>query len=289
MRFSQLTIIQLQFSVLILCAKLTYLFKQTPMKSTSIIKILFLFAAISLVSLGQLFAQTCSFSNIISTQFVALCGTWLLYGFDWRQPFQKGWQGVFLILGVLLNLMSIWFLSTFQYVIIGLMALLSILYQIELPFLRVRFQLKKFLLVKNVLIGLSWAALIPLGSGQFEEPEIQFLFWFMAVQVGYGSIIRDISDLDHDRKQRLQTLPLLLGVSNTIWILQFINLSSLLLAFYFVTNSDLNWLYLVAIIVLAYKSLLLFKVKQDQHAKRWTQYLNISTCILIFVLTVLLK
>ncbi|MFM7006444.1 MAG: UbiA family prenyltransferase [Flavobacteriales bacterium] len=267
---------------------MTYLFKQMLMKSASIIKILFLIATVSLVGSGQLFAQTYSFSNIITAQFVALCGTWLLYGFDWRKPFQKGWQGVFLILGVLLNLMSIWFLSTFQHAIIGLIALLSMLYQIELPFLKLRFQLKKFLLVKNVLIGLSWAALIPLGSGQFEALEIQFLFWFMAVQVGYGSIIRDITDLDHDRKQQLQTLPLMLGVSKTIWILQFINLSSFLLAYYFAKQTQLQWIYVLAFVVLAYKSFLLYKVKQDQHAKRWTQYLNISTCLLNFVLTFLL-
>lgn len=258
------------------------------MKSASIIKILFLFAAISLVGLGQLFAQKCAVVHFLATQFVALCGTWLLYGFDWRQPFQKGWQGVFLIQGIVLNLMCIWFLSTFQYVVIGLIAFFSMLYQVQIPLLKIRFKLKKIVLIKNCLIGLSWAALIPLGAGQFEAPEIQFLFWFMAVQVGYGSIIRDISDLDHDRKQQLRTLPLLIGVSNTIWVLQLINLSSFLLAYYFAKQTQLQWIYEVAFVVLAYKSFLLFKVQQDQHAKRWTQYLNISTCMLIFVLTLLL-
>jgi 4-hydroxybenzoate polyprenyltransferase len=259
------------------------------MRSASIIKILFLIATVSLVGSGQLFAPKSSLAALLATQYVALCGTWLLYGFDWRKPFKKGWQRLFLFQVIIGGFVASVHLSNFQMEVIGMIVILTLLYQVRLPLLNVQFQLKKFLLVKNVLIGLSWAALIPLGSGHYEAPEIRFLFWFTAVQVGYGSIIRDITDLDHDRKQQLQTLPLLLGVSKTIWILQFINLSSFLLAYYFAKQTQLQWIYEVAFIVLAYKSFLLFKVKKDQHAKRWTQYLNISTCILIFVLTFLLR
>jgi 4-hydroxybenzoate polyprenyltransferase len=160
---------------------------------------------------------------------------------------------------------------------------------VQIPYVKVQFQFKKRLLVKNILIGLSWAALIPLGAGHLSTTAIQFLFWFMAVQVGYGSIIRDITDIAHDQKHELRTLPIIFGVSKTIWILQLVNWCSFLIAYYFSNKTNLQWIYLVAFLVICYKSLLLYKVKQNQSAKLWTQYFNISTCMLIFVLTYLLS
>jgi 4-hydroxybenzoate polyprenyltransferase len=111
----------------------------------------------------------------------------------------------------------------------------------------------------------------------------------MAVQVGYGSVIRDITDIAHDQKHQLQTLPIIFGVSKTIRILQLVNWSSFLLACYFAQEPRFQWIYVVALLVICYKSLLLYKVNQNQSAKLWTQYLNISTCMLIFVLTYFLS
>lgn len=257
--------------------------------SSVLIKLLFILATISLVGLGQFMAQEASWTNVLATQYFAFIGTWLLYGFDWRAPFQKGGQRVFILQALILGFFALPYLSFFQWSVIGLIAFLSALYQVQIPLVKLQFQFKKRLLVKNILIGLSWAALIPLGAGHFSPPEIQFLFWFMAIQVGYGSVIRDITDIAHDKKHQLQTLPIIFGVSKTIWLLQLVNWSSFLLAFYFAFDSELRWIYAVAFLVIGYKSLLLYKVKQNQSAKRWTQYLNISTCMLIFVLTYFLS
>ena len=71
LRFSQLSYFRLQFSVLDLRTKMTYLFKQTLMKSASIIKILFLIATVSLVGSGQLFAPKSSLAALLATQYVA--------------------------------------------------------------------------------------------------------------------------------------------------------------------------------------------------------------------------
>jgi hypothetical protein len=257
--------------------------------SSVLIKCLFILATISLVGVGQFVAQQTTWTHVLATQYIAFLGTWLLYGFDWRAPFKKGAQRVFILQAFIFGFFAFPDLAIFQWLVIGFIALLSMLYQVQIPFVQLQFQLKKRLLVKNVLIGLSWAALIPLGAGHLSTTEIQFLFWFMALQVGYGSVIRDITDIAHDQKHQLQTLPIIFGVSKTVWILQLVNWSSFLLACYFVNDPNLQWIYAVAVLVICYKSLLLYKVKQNQSAKLWTQYLNISTCMLLFVLTYLLS
>jgi 4-hydroxybenzoate polyprenyltransferase len=257
--------------------------------SSVLIKFLFILATISLVGVGQFVVQQTIWPHALATQYIAFLGTWLLYVFDWRAPLKKGGQRVFMLQALVLGFVALPFLTFFQWSVIGFIALLSIIYQVQIPFVKVQFQFKKRLLVKNTLIGLSWAALIPLGAGHFSNTAIQFLFWFMAVQVGYGSVIRDITDIAHDQKHQLQTLPIIFGVSKTIWILQLVNWSSFLFACYFANATNLQWLYVLAFLVICYKSLLLYKVKQNHSAKLWTQYLNISTCMLIFVLTYLLS
>ena len=257
--------------------------------STVLIKFFFILATISLVGVGQLVVQQTTWMPALATQYMAFLGTWLLYGFDWRAPFKKGAQRVFILQALILGFFALPYLTFFQWSVIGWIAFLSALYQVQLPFVKLQFQFKKRLLVKNLLIGLSWAALITLGAGHFSTPEIQFLFWFMAIQVGYGSVIRDITDIAHDQKHQLQTLPIIFGVSKTIRILQLVNWSSFLLACYFAQEPHFLWIYAVALLVICYKSLLLYKVKQNQSAKLWTQYLNISTCMLIFVLTYFLS
>lgn len=253
--------------------------------SSVLIKFLFILATISLVGLGQFLVQQTTLTHALATQYIAFLGTWLLYVFDWRAPLKKGGQRVFIIQALILGLLALPFITFFQWYVIGFIAFLSIIYQVKIPYVKVQFQFKKRLLVKNILIGLSWAALIPLGAGHLSTTAIQFLFWFMAVQVGYGSVIRDITDIAHDQKHQFQTLPIILGVSKTIRILQLVNWCSFLIAYYFSNKTNLQWIYLVAFLVICYKSLLLYKVKQNKSAKLWTQYLNISTCMLIFVLT----
>lgn len=254
-------------------------------QSAQLIKFLFLLATFSLVATGQLIGRETTMAHLLATQYYALVGTWLLYGFDWRRPFKKGAQRIFIAQGLCIGIFAFTFVSAFQWVVIGFIAFLSIIYQVRIPLVKLRFEFKKRLLFKNVLIGLSWAALIPLGAGQLDKAEIQFLFWFMAVQVGYGSVIRDITDIAHDKKRQLQTLPIYFGVPKTILILQLLNVSSFFLAYYYVTATGLNWQYYLAVIVICYKSTLLYMVKKGPSTKLWTQYLNISTCMLIFVLT----
>jgi 4-hydroxybenzoate polyprenyltransferase len=111
------------------------------------------------------------------------------------------------------------------------------------------------------------------------------MFWFVAVQVGFGSIIRDINDVAHDRLKGLITLPIYLGIPKTLLVLNMVNLLSIFICVPFVGFDPASWMYLFSIAVIIYKAFILFRVQQNHDQQIWTQYLNILTCLLIFLLT----
>jgi 4-hydroxybenzoate polyprenyltransferase len=165
---------------------------------------------------------------------------------------------------------------------------LGLLYQAEIPLISKGFQVKKLLFFKNMLIGISWAALVLLGADDLRSPAPQFLFWFVTIQVGFGSIIRDMNDVAHDKLKGLVTLPIYVGVDRTLSILHSINLASILLVIPFVGLNPKSWMFELAAGIILYKAFLLWQVQRKQQQQIWTQYLNILTCLLIFILTCLL-
>jgi 4-hydroxybenzoate polyprenyltransferase len=248
---------------------------------------LFVLAALSLVGAGVLFAQQATLPEIFFSLYVGALGTWLLYGFDWRAPFKKGGQRLFLIQLFGAFESAFYLLEPFQISVLLCMAFIGVLYQIPVVGSRLDVQLKKITGLKNILIGLSWAALVLLGARSYSAPFVQFAFWFVAIQIGFGSIIRDISDVSHDQKAQVATLPIRIGIHKTIRVLHLVNFASIGVALcYF------GWHFSVALqlslLIIAYKALILFKVQQDHSVKLWTQYLNILTCLWIFLLSLFL-
>lgn len=255
--------------------------------SRQIILLLFVLAALSLVGSGVLFAQQTSLLENLFSLYVGALGTWLLYGFDWRAPFKRGWQRLFLAQLAVAFVLAFYLLEKFQISVLACMACIGLLYQIPIRGSRLDLRLKKITGLKNILIGLSWAALVLLGARSFSNTTVQFVFWFVAIQISFGSIIRDISDVGHDQKAQVQTLPVWLGIRKTLLVLHFVNLASIGVAlFYFGWNfsSALQ----LSLLIIAYKALILLKVQQDHSVKLWTQYLNILTCLWIFLLTLFL-
>lgn len=78
--------------------------------------------------------------------------------------------------------------------------------------------LKRVLLVKNLMVGLSWG-LIPLGVGVYYEVlwtrDILFMFAFVTTMVTVAAAVFDIKDIDGDRAEGIRTVPLVLGVGRT--------------------------------------------------------------------------
>lgn len=245
-------------------------------------------ATTALVGAGARLSNAPFDGKLLFTIYLANLGTWFLYGFDFRKPFKPGWQRLFIAQILIAFGFSIVFLSEIQFLVLGFIFVLGLLYQAEIPLISKGFQLKKLLLFKNVLIGISWAALVLLGANDLSSPAPQFMFWFVTIQVGFGSIIRDLNDVEHDRQNGLNTVPLYLGITKTLVWLHLINLLSILIVFAYEGMVALSWMLQLAIVVVLYKALLLWQVQRNQQKQIWTQYLNILTCLLIFILTCLL-
>ena len=78
--------------------------------------------------------------------------------------------------------------------------------------------LKRVLLVKNLLVGLSWGA-IPLGVGVYYDRlwtlNVLFLFGFITVMLTIAAVVFDIKDIEGDRAEGIQTVPIVVGPRRT--------------------------------------------------------------------------
>ena len=86
-------------------------------------------------------------------------------------------------------------------------------------------------------------------------------------------------------KSKTKTVPIILGLQFTFPLLHLLNLmsASVLLIF-----SD-TWILFVVAIVVAWKALIIEKVRRNNHSFLWTQTLNILTCSLILILVLIFK
>jgi 4-hydroxybenzoate polyprenyltransferase len=80
------------------------------------------------------------------------------------------------------------------------------------------FRVKRILLVKNLIVGLSWGA-IPLGVGFYYEsvfvPEILVPFGFFTVMLTVAAAVFDIKDIEGDRAEGIRTVPIVFGPKAT--------------------------------------------------------------------------
>lgn len=80
------------------------------------------------------------------------------------------------------------------------------------------FGLKRVLLVKNLLVGLSWG-LIPLGVGVYYDVlltlDILFLFVFITTAITIAAVVFDIKDIEGDTAEGIRTVPVLVGPRRT--------------------------------------------------------------------------
>ncbi len=78
--------------------------------------------------------------------------------------------------------------------------------------------LKRILLVKNVLVGLSWGA-IPLGVGVYYgvllTTDILFLFGFITASLTIAAVVFDIKDIAGDRMEGIRSVPVIIGPRRT--------------------------------------------------------------------------
>lgn len=88
--------------------------------------------------------------------------------------------------------------------------------------------LKRYFLVKNLLVGVSWG-LIPLGVGVYFHalwhPEVWFLFGYVTSMLTVAAMIFDIKDIDGDRAEGIATVPTRYGPATTRRLAQALNVA----------------------------------------------------------------
>jgi 4-hydroxybenzoate polyprenyltransferase len=79
-------------------------------------------------------------------------------------------------------------------------------------------RVKQILLVKNLIVGVSWG-LIPLGVGVYYgavgSPAVLFSFVFFTVMLTVAAAVFDIKDIEGDRKEGIETVPIVFGAEAT--------------------------------------------------------------------------
>lgn len=145
-------------------------------------------------------------------------------------------------------------------------------------------RLKSFFILKNFLIGVGWGLLVLLGSNHFSIASVFLTFLFFTLQVTIGSIIRDMDDIDEDRKNKIPTFPIVLGIKNTLFALHGINALSLLVLFWgTMLSSELTSLWHLWILIVVYRFGLIEVIRQKNMSPYLLQQANIMACGLVFM------
>jgi len=158
--------------------------------------------------------------------FIVFAVTMFVYSFNRIADFAEDKQNVpdrasfvsqygkgLLAIGILLYVVAIVFA-----VVRGIPAAPAIGLPLAIALLYSTVGLKRILLVKNLLVGISWG-LIPTGVGvyygRFPDPEITFLAAFTTAILTVAAMVFDIKDIEGDSAEGIQTVPIVLSPAST--------------------------------------------------------------------------
>lgn len=145
-------------------------------------------------------------------------------------------------------------------------------------------RLKSFFILKNFLIGVGWGLLVLVGSNHFSIESVFITFLFFTLQVTIGSVIRDMDDIEEDRKNKIPTFPIVLGIKNTMFALHGINSISLLILFFGTRLvPELTTLWYLWVLIVIYRFGLIEVIRQKSMSPYILQQANILACGLVFI------
>jgi 4-hydroxybenzoate polyprenyltransferase len=257
----------------------------------------FYLAALSLLSTGFVLNPQKEISELVFLAWICISGIYLVYRFndfidqtagfefDYRNFFSNKFRFFFSFQLLLLIPISLMQLSLFRFVILGLAALAGFLYSYNVEFKQIHFRLKHIFLLKNILIGFGWGGLLLVGANQLNS--VSFLYFlFSSLQVFIGSTIRDISDIDKDRNDGVHSMPVVLGATETLRILQVIN-GFIFLCLFILWFADLGIRLLILPLALTslWRSLVISQISNSIDL-RWQQKWNLWTCNILFLGTI---
>ena len=130
-----------------------------------------------------------------------------------RASFIDDYGFALLVVGTVL-----YFLATVAAIVAGIRGAPAMVVPLAVTLLYSVFGLKRVLLVKNLLVGLSWG-LIPLGVGVYYEVlgtfDIIFMFVFVTAALTIAAVVFDIKDIEGDSAEGIRTVPVLAGPRRT--------------------------------------------------------------------------
>ncbi len=185
-----------------------------------------------------------------------------------------------LLLPVLLSGLALAYRRQAETLVASLLILaLGLSYAYPLPWKTRVLRLKDVTGLKSAWIGIGWALLVYLGAGDFHHLQAHWVASFVALQVMAGSVLRDLDDMDEDRLAGTRTLPLALGEGPTYLLLHALNLSSGIMLFTMPVAFAFGWFF-----VIAWRAANLEWLRLSEPGRFATQYMNLATCGLIFLI-----
>lgn len=269
------------------------------MKSKFSTLILFLLASSALLLTGHVIHPVLGFWQMLLLIWCGWSGTYAVYHIgsifthrETRKDFlsnmdRKMGLTIFILHVLILLPILCWlYLPIICFWLFSGIFLLGLLYSLPFQFKQSTRIIKRIFLVKNMLIGVSWAALIPIGAGELDFSATSgWMFLFVALHIVMGSIIRDHSDIQQDRENGLLTLPLLVGLKGSCIWMSFANLF-IFLSFFYCVKGNFAGIFITAITL--HKAILLLGSSFHPQSKLWNQTLNISFNYVIFILAFIL-
>jgi 4-hydroxybenzoate polyprenyltransferase len=149
---------------------------------------------------------------------------------------------------------------------------------------------KRFTYLCHVVLGVA-LGLAPIGAwvavkGNFNIGIILLGFAVMVWVIGFD-VIYAVQDIDFDKKEGLYSIPVLIGITNSLYLARLLHLIAFVIFFYIKFYFGLGWLYLTGVFISGY---LMFKehkmIKPGDLKKLDMAFFNmnayISLCIFIF-------
>jgi 4-hydroxybenzoate polyprenyltransferase len=255
---------------------------------------LFYVAANALLLAGQLLNPVWNWEQFLLLQWCGFTGVFMIYRFNDIIDHSENFR--FNLGRVLSSRVHVWcllqfffftipailfLLSDLRIVLLFSTCFLGLLYSVNVRIRSKNYRIKHLFLVKNGLIGTLWGGMILIGANALAGELVMALFVFTSLQVMTGSIIRDLPDTEADRKDGVQTLPVVLGISRSIIAIHLLNLVSLAAGWLLFPNG--NFL-LLMLLVVGWRAFTVVKLARNPKDALYSNTFNLLTCFLIFMI-----
>ena len=257
----------------------------------------FYIASVSLLVSGFIISYNQPLLILFTLIWCIISGLFLIYRFnDYVDQDLELKFNIYHFLGLPLNLMmflqlifitipiTVYLIKKETLCVLSLSSILGFLYSVNFQFNNRSFKLKNIFFVKNALIGVVWGSLVLIGSNNIYQTSIIPLFLYASLQVFIGGVIRDIPDLKKDKSNNVKSFPVVLGINYTIYLLHLINFTSIIFIFFKYSNL---LIFIVFLIPFLWRSCNLLLLNSRPNNLRITEWMNLFTCVLILISTII--